>query len=655
MSVCGIRRLAVLSGDAQWCLQQAACWQQTLPGDWLWVGGASPVALSCAPDAIRTLLGREFHHAVFDARQGFHAEAFAALAGTLRAGSWLLLLTPALESWAQQTDSDSLRWSEQPQPIATPNFIRHLCQLLSDPQVLLHQQGAAVRWPDNHAFPPWQSQPGQQQALCQQLLASPPALHVLTAGRGRGKSALAGMLVHHWPGPCWVTAPAKASTAVLSAFAGERFQFIAPDRLLALCRAGAPPQGDWLLVDEAAAIPAPVLRQLIQCFPRVLLTTTIQGYEGTGRGFVLKFCASLPGVRMYSLSHPLRWADNDPLENWLHQALIFNEPAIVSTDGELHYDDLQPRDWRQAADRLSQLYQLLCSAHYRTSPLDLRRMMDAPGQHFTLLVQQSRVQGGLWLVEEGGLDRALADRIWAGWRRPAGNLVAQSLAAHAGLRDAPQLSARRISRIAVAPALRRQGVGRRLVARAVQQAGGCDYLSVSFGYTTELAAFWQACGFQLVRIGSYREASSGCYTAMALLPLTRRGSWLTERAQRRFRDELGWLQEMIDEPELAPVARCERPPDQQDLLELAGFAFALRPFEATRAPLGRLLLHSVEAMPLLRATILQRQPAATLCQQFSLRGRRQLMARWREEAGRGLYSLDAGQAASLQGQIRLLQ
>jgi tRNA(Met) cytidine acetyltransferase len=36
---------------------------------------------------------------------------------------------------------------------------------------------------------------------------------------------------------------------------------------------------------------------------------------------------------------------------------------------------------------------LLSGAHYRTSPLDLRRMMDAPGQHFTCARTENGVAG----------------------------------------------------------------------------------------------------------------------------------------------------------------------------------------------------------------------------------------------------------------------
>jgi tRNA(Met) cytidine acetyltransferase len=44
------------------------------------------------------------------------------------------------------------------------------------------------------------------------------------------------------------------------------------------------------------------------------------------------------------------------------------------------------------------MYQLLSGAHYRTSPLDLRRMMDAPGQHFTCARTSNGVAGryGWW-------------------------------------------------------------------------------------------------------------------------------------------------------------------------------------------------------------------------------------------------------------------
>lgn len=108
--------------------------------------------------------------------------------------------------------------------------------------------------------------------------------------------------------------------------------------------------------------------------------------------------------------------------------------------------------------------------------------------------------------------------------------MAQSLAAHGGSPLAATLKGRRVSRIAVHPHRQREGIGQRLI----RSASGEDYLSVSFGYTDELWRFWRQCGFVLVRMGSHREASSGCYTAMALLPLSEAGHQLCEQAHQRL-------------------------------------------------------------------------------------------------------------------------
>ena len=118
----GIRRLLVLSGDEHWCLAQAVELREQLGDDSLWVGALPQQEPCVASGALKTLLGREFLHAFFDARHGFDVAAFAALGGTLRAGSWLVLLAPDFARWPEQVDGDSLRWSDTSEPIATPNF-----------------------------------------------------------------------------------------------------------------------------------------------------------------------------------------------------------------------------------------------------------------------------------------------------------------------------------------------------------------------------------------------------------------------------------------------------------------------------------------------------------------------------------------------------
>ncbi|EHK3783946.1 TPA: tRNA(Met) cytidine acetyltransferase [Escherichia coli] len=647
----GIRRLLVLSGEEGWCFDHALKLRDALPGDWLWISPQPDAENHCFPSALQTLLGREFRHAVFDARHGFDAAAFAALSGTLKAGSWLVLLLPVWEEWENQPDADSLRWSDCPDPIATPHFVQHLKRVLT-------ADNDAILWRQNQPFSlahftprtDWHPATGtpqpEQQQLLQQLLTMPPGVAAVTAARGRGKSALAGQLISRIAGSAIVTAPAKAATDVLAQFAGEKFRFIAPDALLA-----SDEQADWLVVDEAAAIPAPLLHQLVSRFPRTLLTTTVQGYEGTGRGFLLKFCARFPHLHRFELQQPIRWAQGCPLEKMVSEALVFDDENFThEPQGDIVISAFEQTLWRSEPETPLKVYQLLSGAHYRTSPLDLRRMMDAPGQHFLQAAGENEIAGALWLVDEGGLSQELSQAVWAGFRRPRGNLVAQSLAAHGSNPLAATLRGRRVSRIAVHPARQREGTGQQLIAGALQYTQGLDYLSVSFGYTGELWRFWQRCGFVLVRMGNHREASSGCYTAMALLPMSDAGKQLAEREHYRLRRDAQafaqWNGEMLPVDPLNDIVLSD-----DDWLELAGFAFAHRPLLTSLGCLMRLLQTSELALPALRGRLQKNASDAQLCTTLKLSGRKLLLVRQREEAAQALFALNDVRTERLRDRI----
>ena len=647
----GIRRLLVLSGEERWCFDHALKLRDALPGDWLWISPQPDAENHCSPSALQTLLGREFRHAVFDARHGFDAAAFAALSGTLKAGSWLVLLLPVWDEWENQPDADSLRWSDCPDPIATPHFVQHFKRVLT-------ANNDAILWRRNQPFSlahftprtDWHPATGapqpEQQQLLKQLMTMPPGVAAVTAARGRGKSALAGQLISRIAGSAIVTAPAKAATDVLAQFAGEKFRFIAPDALLA-----SDEQADWLVVDEAAAIPAPLLYQLVSRFPRTLLTTTVQGYEGTGRGFLLKFCARFPHLHRFELQQPIRWAQGCPLEKMVSEALVFDDENFTHTpQGNIVISAFEQTLWRSEPETPLKVYQLLSGAHYRTSPLDLRRMMDAPGQHFLQAAGGNEIAGALWLVDEGGLSQELSQAVWAGFRRPRGNLVAQSLAAHGSNPLAATLRGRRVSRIAVHPTRQREGTGRQLIAGALQYIHDLDYLSVSFGYTEELWRFWQRCGFVLVRMGNHREASSGCYTAMALLPMSDAGKQLAEREHYRLRRDAQalaqWNGEMLPVDPLNDAVLSD-----DDWLELAGFAFTHRPLLTSLGCLLRLLQTSELALPALRGRLQKNASDAQLCTTLKLSGRKLLLVRQREEAAQALFALDDVRTERLRDRI----
>ncbi|MFP1807676.1 tRNA(Met) cytidine acetyltransferase TmcA [Lonsdalea quercina] len=643
MSLAGIRRVLTISGDREWCITQAQTVRQALPGDWPWVGKTA-----LAPSQLKGKLGQEFLHGVFDAHDGVDAEALAILAGTLKAGSWLLLLVPDWEAWPNCPDADSLRWSESTEAIATPAFIRRLrAALVSDGEAALWRQSMPFNLTPTRIRPAWHAPDGRptqgQQDILRQLQAARHAAYVITAPRGRGKSTVAGLFAQQCRERCWVVAPSRAASDVLLRQSGDAPSFWSPDSLLAHCRqhgGGA----EWLLIDEAAALPSSVLNELVSFFPHVLMTTTVLGYEGTGRGFWIKFCAGLPDCRMLELSEPLRWSTDDPLERLLDHVMLFQaenrlEGQRLTSPVTLVRDE--PADWTRFPARLEQCYGLLCSAHYRTSPLDLRRLLDAPGMHLTAARSGENLCGVIWSVDEGGLDAELARDVWAGRRRPRGNLVAQSLAAHGNLWTAPQLRSRRISRIAVLPSARREGIGLALVREQQRQGeqAGMDFLSVSFGYDPALWQFWQRCGFCLARIGSHIEASSGCYSAMALLPLSDAGMALAHEATRQLARDWRWLRRNIGLT-LPIDLDDDNTLDEADWLNLYGFAFAHRPPQASLASLGRLLTHTSLTLPALRLWLDDGVPESVCVERLGLSGKKTLLRRWREETAQALSHCD---------------
>ena len=394
-------------------------------------------------------------------------------------------------------------------------------------------------------------QPTLEQArLLQQMAEAEDAILIITAKRGRGKSALAGLFAKQQVAqnqPVILTAPNKSAVNIFNAFARAEITFMSPDEL-SQNLSDAPQQfaNHWLFVDEAAMIPLDILFRLTKVFKRVVLTTTIHSYEGTGRGFLLKFMAKTDRtLRHVELFTPLRWQADDKLEAFIDDLLLcdcedrlpqppYNE--ALAEQIEISHCERIPHD------QIESIYGLLTLAHYRTSPLDLRRLLDAPQQQFYLAQAQDALLGCVWAVPEGGMeDNTLICQIRRGERRPRGNLVAQMLCFQAGLEDACALRSLRISRTAVQPNWQQQGLGQRLIVKMkqqIKQQNVVDFLSVSFGYTPELLAFWQKCGFVLVHFSESKEASSGCYSVVALCPLSEEGQVFVQRAEKQFQRNL---------------------------------------------------------------------------------------------------------------------
>lgn len=86
------------------------------------------------------------------------------------------------------------------------------------------------------------------------------------------------------------------------------------------------------------------------------------------------------------------------------------EDSLSSTSSRSYrIDSLSRQQLVENEALLEQFYGLLTSAHYRTSPLDLRRLLDAPGMAFSVAKEaRGGIAAALWLVDEGGLSPELA-------------------------------------------------------------------------------------------------------------------------------------------------------------------------------------------------------------------------------------------------------
>ncbi|MFC1026335.1 tRNA(Met) cytidine acetyltransferase TmcA [Pasteurella multocida] len=583
----------------------------------VWIGDDLPPFLSFAHfdfKQAKNMLGQEFALIVYDARGGLNLDALAIASGTLQQDGVLLILLPQWATLSAWHDPDSVRWSGENCPILTPHFLRYFQQKVQE-----------YGFPIHHTFFPslslpnkstsavnFQSEPTVEQAqLLHRINKATEAVLIVTAKRGRGKSALAGFWARQLKQQnqtLILTAPNKAAVRILQAFANTALDFKSPDLLCEQIAQDPHAFADkWLLIDEAAMLPLSLLELLTSTFKGILCTTTIQSYEGTGRGFLLKFLANLDRTFAYfELHQPLRWQADDKLEAFMDDLLLLHAEdlpfaPLASAEGVQFQRYSQHTLYQQ--QKIAPLYGLLTRAHYRTSPLDLRRLFDAPNQHFYLAQKDEHLLGAAWLVQEGSLQsEQLIAEIERGLRRPRGNLVPQLLCFQAHLPQACRLSSLRISRIAVQPDWQQQGIGQQLVKNICQDAQ-VDFLSVSFGYTTKLAAFWQKCGFLLVHLGEQKEASSGCYAVIGLKPLSPAGISFCQQAYQQFQRNLSLSRHPLATafPSLPTTWQL----DPQDWRALVHFAYFQGSFTAALPAIQRLLAQTDRCVCPLLSVLLQ--------------------------------------------------
>jgi tRNA(Met) cytidine acetyltransferase len=574
------RRCIVLHGEREATLQRAAQLVSHLASACVVEGGSVSAARS------RQLLGQSFDAVVLDLHAGAAADTLGRCHGLVRGGGALILCLPP-------TGCAVRRPELAVHPYTSADVGRRFWRRLE--QHLARLDTAPPSEPLEPA-PPAPLGSAEQAGVVQRLLhaftGAAPRLVALIAERGRGKSSALGLALAAAratrPGLCArVTASNEDAAVELFRFAppdGDRLRFVAPGELIA-AGAEATSSPDVIVVDEAAQLPVATLRALVANHPRatIAFATTTHGYEGTGRGFVLRFLDWLareprPCERL-GLNEPIRWSAGDPLERFIYDLLALDteihtprvEPAAL-LPRRLEPDELA-RDERL----LRSTFGLLIRAHYRTTPADLERLLDAPNLAVYAVIDAGEVLGATLVAREGGLSNADSESLARGEWRIRGHALADTLIVHAGRPDAGELDMLRSVRIATHPELRRRGVARALVEH-VHAAHAPDLFGSVFGATSELLEFRRALGYRLVRVGSSRGASSGEPSVVMVRPVSARARALVDELERDLARNLPLQLELLAadaelgiEPALRRALRAE-----------VGAAPALDPIELRR-------------------------------------------------------------------------
>lgn len=668
------RQCLILQGDTSWLNEQAqSLFDKATDTQRLWLSNNSH-SLATPLKKTTQYLGRELSCVVFDCCQSFSADALGAIIGSLKAGGVFIVLVP-------ERITERL-WLQRFMQIAINDASIHIVQ----------QPESVPAFPFTTATSPLLSvQPSTEQALAIEAVLKVVSGHrrrplVISSDRGRGKTALLGMaaaeLLKLGKTRILVTGPGKANIetfmhhARLQLRAAEqttkgltwqqgKLEFVAPDLLLK-----QQPAADLLIVDEAAAIPVSLLEQMLKAYSRVVFATTLHGYEGTGRGFILRFQKTLdrltPNWRSFTLTQPIRWSENDRLEQFSFDALLLNaEPVDAklidgANEKNVNFEQLSPDQLLQNEALLRQIFGLMVLAHYRTRPSDLQMLLEQEGISIAVLRYQQHIVATAWLVEEPALDDELAAKVFSGTRRLKGHLLPQSLLAHAGLPDAGQYHYQRIIRIAVHPELQSQKLGSYLLHQLKQNfQGKTDLLGTSFAMEERVFDFWLKNGLKPVRLGQHQDQVSGSIAVLMLTPISDKGSVLFATAEQLLKQQWPFLlQRQLKALSVAQVTCLTQgvlPFEQTittlDIQQINSFAYAQRTLESTDIALWKWLSTVIgqssfrqletQTQALLMMLIMQQRDIKEVIASFGFNGRAELIAALRQAVSDGLSAISS--------------
>ncbi|KAF6229909.1 hypothetical protein HO133_004246 [Letharia lupina] len=375
----------------------------------------------------------------------------------------------------------------------------------------------------------------------------------LTAARGRGKSAALGVAIAaaiaHGYSNIFITSPSPENLKTLFEFVFKGFdalnyldhvdytiiQSTNPDFNKAIVRVNVHRQhrqtiqyiqpqdaytlgqAELVVIDEAAAIPLPLVRKLLGPY-LVFMASTINGYEGTGRSLSLKLIQQLRdqsrgssklnsaedaeiadrstgkaaangdnassrgrSLREITLTEPIRYSQGDSVEKWLNKVLCLDATlpnSNLNTQGCPHPSKCEllhvNRDtlfsFHPVSEKfLQQMIALYVASHYKNSPNDLQLMSDAPAHQLFVLVppvddDSSRLPEPLCVIQvalEGQISKQSVLSSLSRGQRAGGDLIPWLVSQQFQDEEFAGLSGARIVRIATNPEYTNMGYGSR--------------------------------------------------------------------------------------------------------------------------------------------------------------------------------------------------
>jgi len=505
-------------------------------------------------DFARKYLGQEFDIVIFDCHQNFSADALGIIGGTIRAGGLLLLMVPDLSIWGESVSTPS------------PYTKRFKRILTSDPHTICIGQDqplpdlSVAKNPDP-ASVSFLDQDIAVQAVEKVVTGQRKRPAVLISDRGRGKSAALGLAAQSLllqstnknKIKIAVTGFNRQSVETVFQHAGlddtsSSLKFYPAEKLALKKR-----KCDLLLVDEAASIPMHLLEHILQNYSRIAFSSTVHGYEGTGRGFVLSFSKLLNqytrGWKTTRLEAPIRWSVDDPLESLLFKLLLLDaeisplEQTASPSDFSSQISKaelINPESLIQNNLLLQDVFGLLTQAHYRTRPSDLQNLLDNPANRLLRISCHNQTTAIIHVVMEGSLENDVAISVWKNQRRPKGHLIPEILSAQLGLCEASSLRTARIVRIVTHPELRRRGLGS-MALEAVEQilTKEIDMLGTTFSLSADTLSFWLSNRFQPVRIGIAKSSNTGHHSCTLLKSLSDDAAHIQHEAARQLSTNIG--------------------------------------------------------------------------------------------------------------------